>query len=357
MALHNCDILIVGGGPAGSSAAMAAACRGMNVLVVDRRSVIGLPVQCAEYIPALLLNELDLKPDFVVQKINGMRTFLPNGEKKYTRAPGFTIHRDRFDQQLAARAKDAGAKYLLSTSARRFDKGAVVLYKRKESREVISRPKVIIGADGPFSRVGAWINSVNRNRIPALQVQVPLNKPQADTEVYFNEDVFGGYGWLFPKGNVANVGLGCKKRVGRQNPIRVQLDRFVAYLIRQGKIGAKVLQRAAGWLPAEQPRAIRKDNIILSGDAAGHTHAITGAGIAQAVIGGKFAGKWASRSVKNNDPVMLSQYENEWLELYGRVLTKAYKRRTTLEREWHRFDAVIKNCWVAYREYHAKTKR
>ena len=355
MSANDCDILIVGGGPAGSSAALAAVCRGMKVLVVERRSAIGVPVQCAEYIPALLLSEFAFKPDFIVQKVNGMWTFPPGGEKNYTHAPGFTIQRDRFDQQLAAEAKAAGARYLLSTSALRLDKGRVVLHMRAASREVVLRPKIIIGADGPFSKVGGWIDSVNQNRMPALQVTVPLLTPLTDTEIYFDERIFGGYGWLFPKGNCANVGLGWKRRAGARDSLRAQLDRWVAFLSEKGRIGTKVLRRTAGFIPAEPPRTIRRDNIILTGDAAGHTHAITGAGITQAVVGGKMAGKWARRSVINADPGLLAQYEVQWSDLYGQVLGRAYLRRLQLEREWHRLDAAIKKCWVGYREYYGRS--
>ena len=152
---HDCDILIVGGGPAGSSAALAAASRGLRVLVAERRAAIGVPVQCAEYIPAALLSELVFKPASIVQQTAGMWTVLPNGEKKYTRAPGFTIDRDRFDRQLAAAARDAGVTYLMSTYALNYTEGTVTLGQRKSSRRLNLQPKVIIGADGPFSTVQA----------------------------------------------------------------------------------------------------------------------------------------------------------------------------------------------------------
>ena len=350
---YDCDILIVGGGPAGSSAALAAASRGLRVLVAERRAAIGVPVQCAEYIPAALLSELVFKPASIVQQTAGMWTVLPNGEKKYTRAPGFTIDRDHFDRELAAMARDAGATYLMSTCALTCSEETVTLRRRNCSRRIYLQPRVIIGADGPFSTVGGWMESVNRNRIPAVQVQVPLRNSLNDTEIYFDHDIFGGYGWLFPKGRVANVGLGCQRRESNSVPLTVLLENFLAFLAKEGKIEPRIIGRTSGWIPAEQPRSIRKDQIVLAGDAAGHTHAVTGAGIAQAVIGGKLAGTWARRSVRHRDLALLAEYEADWLEDYGRMLSKAYRRRVKLERGWHSLDAVIKSCWVAYREYHA----
>ena len=83
-----CDILVVGAGPAGGAAALAAARQGARVLIVDRRQVVGVPVQCAEYIPAMLMGHLDLDKSFIVQKIQGMRTCLPDEPVTKTRAPG-----------------------------------------------------------------------------------------------------------------------------------------------------------------------------------------------------------------------------------------------------------------------------
>ena len=104
-----CDILIIGAGPAGSSAAIAAAKKGMDVLVVEQRAEIGVPVQCAEYIPAPLVGQLNLGTGFVVQKVSKMRTILPDGSTSDMAAPGFMIHRDRFDQTIARQARKLGA--------------------------------------------------------------------------------------------------------------------------------------------------------------------------------------------------------------------------------------------------------
>ena len=100
-----CDVLVVGAGPAGTSAARAAASRGARVVVVERRAVIGVPVRCAEYIPAVLLGEAGVGRRFVVQPIRGMRTYCNGRCLQETPAPGYTIRRDLFDQALADAAK------------------------------------------------------------------------------------------------------------------------------------------------------------------------------------------------------------------------------------------------------------
>jgi len=348
-----CDILVVGAGPAGSSAACAAARRGLVVLLVERRDKIGLPVRCAEFIPAPLLGEVDGGRDFIVQSVRGMRTILPDGGVTVTRAPGFMIRRDLLDQTLARVAEEKGARLMASTRVLRTEQGEVVIRRRRDSQEKRILAKVIIGADGPHSAVGRWIGSENRNLIPAVQWRVPLVSPVDHTEVYFDKDFYGGYGWLFPVGREANVGLGRKRRGFRDEPVGEVLGRFVSRLAEQGRVMRERIGTTAGWIPAEPVRKVINKNVLLVGDAAGHTHPITGAGVSQAVIGGQMAGKWAARAVGTGDLGLLAAYEKEWCELFAPVQERAHERRKSIEEDWDRLDTAIKTSWIAFREYYA----
>ncbi len=128
------------------------------------------------------------------------------------RSPGLMIRRDLFDQSLARAAEEEGARLLASTRVLRMEEGEVVVRSKGEAGEERVAARVIIGADGPCSTVGRWIGSENRNLIPAVQWRVPLTSPMEHTEVYFHEEFYGGYGWLFPVGREANVGLGRKRK-------------------------------------------------------------------------------------------------------------------------------------------------
>ena len=346
-----CDILVAGAGPAGSAAARSAALAGLRVLVAERRPAIGVPVRCAEYIPAPLLGEAGTGRSFVVQRVRGMRTILPSGETKETAAPGFTIHRDRFDRCLADAARKAGARFLLNTRVLSRD-GRDVILKSGAGALLRARPGVIIGADGPHSTVGRWIGSVNRRLLPAVQVRAVLARPMEMTEVYFDRRFFGGYAWLFPKGSEANVGLGIRRASPRRSSPRKLLEYFVDRLIREGKIRRVTGKYFAGWIPAGPPRKVTGDRILLAGDAAGHTHPITGAGVFQAVAGGRMAGEWAARAVEQDRPEILAGYESQWRDLFEDTLQRAADRRRLLEEQWERLDDIIRYCWIAYREYY-----
>ena len=350
---NHVNVLVIGGGPAGSAAARAAARQGVSVLLVERKSSIGTPVQCAGYIPALLLGKLDSGRSFAVQAVKGMKTFLPDTPPKITRAPGYIIHRDRFDKALACKALNAGADIMTATSAIGIDASGSVRLKSGDGQIISLKPKIIIGADGPHSTVGRWVGAVNEHLLPAVQMTLPLTEPLDHTEVYFSPEIYAGYGWLFPKGEVANVGLGMKRTGRSQERIVATLHRFVERLKKKGKIAGMPAAQTAGWIPAEPVRRAVYGNIALAGDAAGHTHAITGAGIFAAVICGQMAGKWAGRAVRRNDLNLLQRYDHEWKDLMALTLVRAYQRRQKMEAEWNDFNTTVQRCWVAYRHYYA----
>lgn len=350
----SCDVLVVGAGPAGSTAALAAVREGARVVMVDRRRVIGVPVQCAEYIPAALLRDIPPNRSFLVQSVRAMRTILPGNDVTETAAPGFTIRRDLFDQVLAAAAEDAGARLFLSTAAvERLDPETVVLKRKAGCRSMI-KARIVIGADGPRSGVGRWAGIVNRRMIPGVQARVLLSQPLDVTEVYLERWIHAGYAWLFPKGREANAGVGCTPAPGERSSPRGTLERFLTRLKDEGKISGHVNGYQAGWIPVEPVRKTVYGNILLVGDAAGHTHPITGAGVFSAVVCGKMAGQWAARAAREKDSRLLGNYEDEWRNLFGEALSRACRRRSFMEANWVHFDEIIKHCWISYREYYSK---
>jgi len=348
-----CDILVVGAGPAGAAAARSAALKGADVLLIERRARVGEPVQCAEFIPAMLKGRVNLGNDFIAQKVAGMKTYRPGCETTVTRAPGYIIHRDRFDRALVRAAQEDGAKVMTATRAVERSESGVVMLHSGDGRKFEVAPKMIIGADGPHSTVGKWVGAVNSHLLPGAQVTLALTEPRDHTEVYFEEDIFAGYGWLFPKNKVANVGLGLKHGVQSKESLKKILDRFVDKLKSLGRVSGEPLGYAAGWIPSEPVRKTVYGSIALAGDAAGHTHAITGAGIFAAVLAGKMAGKWAGRAVNEKNPDLLNRYDEEWQDLMADTLDRAYQRRQYMETHWDDFQATVRKCWVAFRDYYA----
>lgn len=349
------DLLVVGAGPAGCAAARAAAERGLRVLVVERRPTVGLPVQCAEYVPAQIVAHVPLPEECIAQRIRALRTYLPTGEVVETPAPGFVLHRALFDKALAVAARRAGAEIWTSARAVGRTPEGVQVRRGAGLEEIV--PRVLIGADGPFSTVGRWIGQVNAELIDALQVEVVLPSSVAEdgghecTHVYFDPLYRGGYGWLFPKGDTANVGVGVNRRMGG-DPSRALAHLLDRLRIRPGDI----LGHTGGPVPSGGPVAcMRVGEVLLVGDAAGHTHPVTGAGIFAAIVGGTLAGQAAARAVQTGDMGALEEYEREWEAYMGGPLRHALKKRRYLDAHWSddpvALSTAIRRTWIAFREY------
>jgi flavin-dependent dehydrogenase len=314
---------------------------------------VGVSVQCAEYIPAMLKGQLDLRADYVAQKVSGMRTYVSGQVVKETVAPGYIIRREQFDQGLIAAAVNAGAELRCATRASSLSVSGEVLLTPKSGAAFNVRPQVIIGADGPHSTVGKWVGAVNHHLLPGVQLTLPLAEPLIHTEVYFEPEIIAGYGWLFPKGRVANVGLGMRQPPDGCRSIRQVLDRFVSRLAADGKICGAAIRSAAGWIPVEPMCSAVYGNVMLVGDAAGQTHPVTGAGIFAAVTCGKVAGQFAAQAVSAGDIGILKNYDEEWQDHFGNTLALAWQRRELMESNWSDFPDIVKRCWVAFREYYA----
>jgi flavin-dependent dehydrogenase len=173
-------------------------------------------------------------------------------------------------------------------------------------------------------------------------------------DIFFHKDYEGGYAWFFPKGRTANVGLGVVS--SKTSHLPDLLNDFLNNLKEAKKISrVEILSRTGGSIPCEPRRQTLFGNILLVGDAAGHAHPITGAGILNAVIGGEMAGRIAAEAVARGDFRHLENYEIEWRETFGESLSYGSFKRAVLEKNWNKrevsFESLIKKTWVSFREY------
>jgi len=349
------DVLIVGLGPAGSRAAAAAASEGCRVLAMDRRQRAGHPVQCAEFVPILLGQELDGLGAFSHQSIAEMVTFVekqaPDVKEDF---PGHMIDRRRFDGALVTAAKDAGAECRFGACVDSIAGDGIV---RLTSGESI-RPRVIIGADGPRSRAGGAVGRTNADVVETRQITVPLLAAHSATDIFLSADIVGGYGWLFPKGDFANLGVGVVPEA--KNRLKPLLEALHRSLVQDRRVGAEVSSHTGGPIPVGgmlNPVAVLGETLVLlAGDAAGLTNPITGAGIASAVISGGLAGEAAAGWIEGNEDAP-ADYADELESLLKPALDRALRRRRGLLAEYDE-DAQpaaeqLRRGWIAYPEYWA----
>jgi geranylgeranyl reductase family protein len=348
------DVLVVGLGPAGAGAAAEAARRGCRVAAVDRRREPGRPVQCAEFVPALIGIEVAALAQSVQQRITSMITVIESGTPDvHEPFPGQMLDRARFDAALVDRAIHAGASCTFGVAVREVTRDGLVLLS--DGRAIAA--KVVIGADGPRSIVGATIGCVNARVVETRQVTVTLRAPHEATDIFLSNAIPGGYGWLFPKGDLANVGAGVVP--GAKTRLKRIVDDLHRSLIAKGRVGAEVLALTGGLIPVggmlRSHGMLGTRRVLLAGDAAGLSNPVTGAGIAAAVYSGKLAGEAAAATVAG-DAGAAGDYEDELRDVLGGALARAVRRRQELEtaaRGAAPSRDAVRRGWIAYPEYWA----
>jgi geranylgeranyl reductase family protein len=348
------DVFVIGLGPAGACAAAEAARRGCRVVAVDRRHEAGRPVQCAEFVPALIGVEVGELAHSVQQPIRSMMTFLeeeaPDVRENF---PGTMLDRALFDAALVEQAKRAGASCSFGVSVRHLSsKGQVSL---SDGRTFSAQ--AIIGADGPRSLAGRAIGSSNVALVETRQTTVALMHPYDATDIFLSRAIPGGYGWLFPKGKLANLGAGIEP--AHKARLKTIVDELHQLLVEAQRVGTGILALTGGLIPVggmlEPWGTLGATLVLLAGDAAGLANPITGAGIAAAVHSGRLAGESASLAVAG-DAFAARDYEDELRSVFGAALERARRRREELANalaSQASTKATLRRGWIAYPEYWA----
>jgi flavin-dependent dehydrogenase len=285
------------------------------------------------------------------QPIAAMQTMVENEAPDLTQDfRGRMIDRARFDGELVARAFAAGADCRFGVSLAALSSDGIATLS--DGARLAAR--VIVGADGPRSRVGAAIGAINRELVETRQITVPLTAPHDATDIFLSAEIVGGYGWLFPKGDIANLGLGVSPdHRARLKPL---LDGLRARLIAQGRIGEAILGHTGGAIPVGGMNAAQgllgDCTVLLAGDAAGLVNPVTGAGIPAAVISGRLAGE-AAAQILSGKP---HSYAEDLDDLFGASLQRALRRRRELLAKFANGkpdEADLRRGWIAYPEYWA----
>ncbi|MCL4317208.1 MAG: NAD(P)/FAD-dependent oxidoreductase [Candidatus Thermoplasmatota archaeon] len=343
------DVVVVGAGPSGSTAARYAAMNGADVLLVEKRQEIGSPVRCGEGVSMEIFKHVNIQPDprWFVNQVTGARIFGPSGRHLLIDAKnagdevGAVIERDEFDKHLAMLAARAGAEISTKTAVISLlhDDGkisGVTLRRMGETRDV--RAKLIIGADGFESQVARWagMNTNLKTRDTTSNLQYRMTGLDLDprfTDFYIGSVAPGGYVWIFPKSRqVANVGIGLLlSKIKGASEAKDYLDAFIEKDSRFRN--ADILETVSGGVSVSAPldRTV-SDGIMLVGDAARMIDPLTGGGISNGVIAGSVCGRIAAEAVKAGDvsSEYLQRYEEGWRALLEEKLYRDYMAKEKL---------------------------
>ncbi|SDZ48137.1 geranylgeranyl reductase [Jannaschia faecimaris] len=289
------DVVVIGGGPSGATAATDLASLGHKVAMLDRDGRIK---PCGGAIPPRAITDFDIPDSQIVARITTARMISPT--KRQVDIPienGFVgmVDREHFDAFLRDRAVAAGAERRTGTfqAITRDDAGTKVTYRDKQTGEPVTvRTRLIIGADGARSNV-AKAEVPGGDKIPYVIAYHEIIEAPARTATYDPDRcdvIYDGaispdfYGWVFPHGGQASVGMGTQHA-------GVDLkDATAALRAASGLTDCKTIRKEGAPIPLKP--LDKWDNgrdVVLAGDAAGVVAPSSGEGIFYAMVGGRVA--------------------------------------------------------------------
>ncbi|MBV9654879.1 MAG: geranylgeranyl diphosphate reductase [Acetobacteraceae bacterium] len=319
------DVVVVGGGPAGATAAAELAGRGRSVLLLDRAGRIK---PCGGAIPPRLIRDFAIPDELLVARARSARMIAPS--QKEVDMPierGFVgmVDREVFDEWLRDRAAQAGATRRagnFESLTRDSDGVAIVAYRTPDGgkAETRVRARAVIGADGAKSAVGrACVKGADRMPFVFAYHEI-IRSPKQGFDGSRCDVIYDGglspdfYSWIFPHGDTASIGTGTARK-------GLSLRRAVGRLrAATGLDGCETLRREGAPIPLRPLR--RWDNgrdVLLAGDAAGVVAPASGEGIYYAMEGGRLAAEAVDALCATGDARVLKTARKRFMRAHGRV--------------------------------------
>lgn len=329
------DVVVVGGGPAGATAANDLAKSGRSVLLLDRAGRIK---PCGGAVPPILIAEFEIPENLIVARVGGARIFSPKSRRVEMpiENDGFVgmVDRDVFDEWLRERARASGATRRSGTFeriSRDQDGTALITYRTRqpnsgESIETV-RARSVIGADGAISAVArqavpgaerisyvfAYHEVIKISEAQHRQISNEYDAGRCDIyyQSTFSPDF---YAWVFPHGETASVGTGsANKGFSLRSAVNALRERT-------GLTESETMRKEGAPIPLRPLK--RWDNgrdVVLAGDAAGVVAPASGEGIYYAMTGGRLAADAVQLFLETGDARSLATARKKFMRAHGRV--------------------------------------
>jgi len=360
------DVIVVGGGPAGSTAARRIAQRNLSVVIFDK-DAFPRNKACAGGIRNFVAENLDFSIESVVErKVYGQRLYGPSGvlvDCRRSYASGHMVMRTEFDHLLLQKAGEAGADVRDGVKIVDVEQNQEKVTVKTEDGQKISS-KYLIGADGINSTVakslGFYKGWSNDSAAIAIQVEaevgketvericgVPSDKEGVAIDIFFGP-VPHGYAWCFPKKSILSVGAGCRQ--DRAKNIRGDFNKWFDDFKQKHDISPTILSDTAARLPYSG--AVKKTvmgRTILIGDTAGFVNPFSGEGIPMAITSGIIAAPVIEKALKGANPRVLSEYEKGWKEAFGDDLKIGKGLAKMIYKSNKNMETIMQ---IAHKDYH-----
>lgn len=341
------DVLIVGGGPAGSTLAYCLNSSGLKIGILDKQSFPRQKI-CAgwvtpEVMRVLNIDLVDYAKNNILQKINGFKIGQLGQklvESHYEGEPvSYGIRRIEFDDYLLKRCT---AELILHEAFKKMEKN--------ENGWLVNdqyQAKLVIGAGGHYCPVARAIDSkgVGELAVVAQEAEFEMNAEQKQNcsikeevpELFFTPDLMG-YGWVFRKGDYLNIGLGREDKSKLSSHVKA----FCDYLAKEGKIPTGITAKYNGHAYLLYNHAVREmvaDNVLLIGDAAGLAYPQSGEGIRPAVESAMLA----ADVIRSSD----GDYSNSKLQSYNEAMEKRFGERQSAPDTMERLPMFVKKIFAS----------
>jgi geranylgeranyl reductase family protein len=315
----DCDVVVVGGGPAGLIAARELAAGGFSVTVLEEHETIGAPVHCTGVLGLDAFDELTLPRRAILATAHAARFISPNGSslvigEESVRAA--VVDRATFDRELAGAATRAGARISTGVRVASLQRTPEAVTARTGDGDVRARAAVVAcGASYRFNRAIGL--GVPRVLVHSAQLEVPF-PPLDHVQVHFGRRVApGGYAWLVPfvrdGETFARVGLLCDRDAGGRfrafaDSLRAAHDLRVPWPAPRLKA-----------MPLGPVARTWTDRVVVVGDAAGLVKPTTGGGIYYGLLTGHLAARVLVDALRSNTLTgrSLKPYEDQWRARLG----------------------------------------
>ena len=329
------DVIVVGAGAGGSSAASLLARQGVDVLLLDKSSAPRDTVRCDGLMPQAVywLDRLGCAAEVLAEArgcIKACDLYLDGRHLLTGRFPDDTPYPDfallvlrrRFDEILRGHALASGAAWRGKTLVRGLERedGLVRVLAETDGRPADYRGRIVIGADGPSSVVSRAIGNDLKDGVLGLSVRTTYAGVNCDPgiRVYFNRDYFPSYGWMFiDEQQTACVGVGCAvdPKFPTADNLGPALRQFTDTDLKETLAGAQRIGPFSGGIAGHyRPEAITADGVILIGDAANQADPLNRGGIHTAIESAFYAAEACHHALAVGDftRAALSQYEALW---------------------------------------------